>query len=392
MLPLAHLTVVALEQAVAAPYATRHLADLGARVIKIERPDGGDFARHYDAAALGQSAHFVWANRGKQSLALDVKTADGQTILEQLIGRADVFIHNLGPGAVERLGLAAERLRAAYPRLVVCQISGYGAGGPYRNRRAYDMLIQAEAGLLSVTGTADETAKVGIPIADIAAGMYAYSGILAALLARATTGEGALIDISMLEALAEWMGFPLAYALSGSPPPRAGNRHPTIAPYEPFTCADGRSVILAVQNDREWARLCEQVLERPDLVADARFAHNPDRVAHRPTLRVLIADALRRIPHDEALRRLDAARIACAEARTLDDVLDHPQLTMRQRWRAVPSPNGLLPMLIPPGLPDGQEPAMGAIPALGAHTDVILRELGYDDDALGRLRAQRVIG
>jgi itaconate CoA-transferase len=380
LLPLQGVTVVSLEQAVAAPMATRHLADLGARVIKVERPGVGDFARSYDAAVNGMASHFVWLNRSKESLTLDLKHPAAQGILRSLLTKADVFVHNLAPGAVERLGFAAGELRTAHPRLVICQISGYGSSGPSRNKKAYDLLMQAEAGLLSITGTKSTPVKVGISVADIAAGMYAYSGILAALLMRERTGEGTAIEVSMLEALGEWMGFPLYYAAYGSKAlERTGAHHAAIAPYGPFTTADGQVVYLAVQNEREWKRFCDVVLGRPALADDDRFASNSKRVEHREALEQIITEQLERLSGDELVERLDRGGIANAPMNTMRQFLDHPQLAARGRWREVNSPVGPVRALVPPVTIENQEPAMGPIPDIGEHTRPILRELAIDD-------------
>jgi itaconate CoA-transferase len=370
------LTVVALEQAVAVPFATRQLADLGARVIKVERPEGGDFARGYDRTVLGQSSYFVWLNRGKESVALDIKDADDRALLDSLIDGADVFISNLAPGAVERLGLDAERLRSRQPRLIVCSISGYGTAGDYRTKKAYDLLVQCEAGLLSVTGTADEAVKVGISVADIAAGMYAYSGILTALYHRERTGEGASLEVSMLEALGEWMSQPYYFSVYGGDDfRRSGARHASIAPYGPYMTGDGAVVFIGVQNDREWAVLSEHILGRPDLVDDDRFAHNPDRVANDAELTAMIEQALSTRTAAEVIELLDEAGIANARMRSAAEFATHPQLVARDRWRTVETPAGPVQAMLPPvTVTDGEEPLMGAVPALGQHTEAIRAE------------------
>ena len=391
MQPLSGLTVVALEHAIAAPYATRQLADLGARVIKVERPGTGDFARGYDARVRGLSSHFVWVNRGKESLTLDLKHPAAAALLERLIiEQADVVVQNLAPGAAARLGLSYERLAPTRPAIVVCDISGYGASGPYRDKKAYDLLIQAEAGLLSVTGTPAEPCKAGISIADIAAGVQASQPILAALLQRVRTGRGRHIEISMFEALAEWMGFPLYYATDDAEPPaRSGAAHATIYPYGPFPTGDGASVLLGVQNEREWRAFCEVVLRRAALADDARFAGNARRHAAREALHPIIVEAFAGLTADEVVARLDAARIANARVNTLAELWRHPQLAARGRWREVGSPAGPIPALLPPGwageAADG--PRMAPVPALGEHTDAILGELGLDADGIGALRA-----
>ncbi|MBP6776849.1 MAG: CoA transferase [Piscinibacter sp.] len=396
MQPLEGITVVALEHAIAAPFATRQLADLGARVIKIERPGTGDFARAYDDRVRGLSSHFVWTNRAKQSLTLDLKHPDAARVLERLvIDKADVLVQNLAPGAAARLGLGYERLAAMKPGIVVCDISGYGDDaaqpGPYRDRRAYDLLIQAEAGVLSVTGTADEPCKAGAPIADIAAGMYAYTNILAALMQRMRTGKGQRIDVSMFESLAEWMGYPLYYAFDGAPPPpRTGAAHATIYPYGPFPAGDGGTVMLGVQNEREWARFCEVVLRQPALADDLRFAGAAKRSESRDALRTLIVDAFVGLTTEQVLERLGEAQIATARVNTMNEVWRHPQLEARGRWRVVDTPAGPVPALQPPGSGDSEQ-RMGPVPALGEHTDVILRELGFDAREIAALRAAAAI-
>ena len=391
MLPLTGTTVVAVEQAVAAPFATRQLADLGARVIKIERPGAGDFARGYDATVNGMSSHFVWLNRSKQSLTLDLKCPEAVDVLHRLLERADVFIHNLAPGAMTRLGFAAPDVRRAYPRLVVCEVSGYGSSGPYRDKKAYDLLVQSEAGVLSITGTEQEPAKVGISVADISAGMYAFSGVLAALLRREKTGEGAALDVSLFDSLAEWMSYPIYYAYGGAPPPRSGARHAVIAPYGPYTAGDGRVVYLGLQNEREWARFCDKVLGRPEMATDARFSSNPRRVEHREDLDAAITAAFRNLTAEQVIERLEDAQIANARMNTVQEVIDHPQLAARDRWREVDSPAGSVSMLKPPFNFEGADPPMTAIPAVGQHTDVILGELGIDDTTIRQWRAAQII-
>ena len=391
-LPLSGILVVAVEQAIAAPFASRQLADLGARVIKIERPGDGDFARGYDRTVRGLASHFVWANRSKESLTLDLKTPQGRDILRRLLTRADVFLHNLVPGAVERLGFGVDTVRAEHPRLIVCEVSGYGREGPYRSKKAYDLLVQSEAGLLSITGTADAPSKVGISIADIAAAMYAFSGILAALLRRERTGDGAVVDVSLFDSLAEWMGFPAYYAgYGGEPPPRTGARHAAIAPYGPYPSGDGKSVYLGLQNEREWERFCDAVLCQPGLARDPRFASNAARVEHHDELEAIIIAAFAPLTADEALARLDAAQIANARMNTIHEFLDHPQLAARQRWRQVQSEAGPLRALTPPFDIDGVEPAMGPIPAVGEHTDAILAELGVDTATIGEWRRAGIV-
>ncbi len=379
MRPLDGVTVVAVEQAVAAPFASRQLADLGARVIKIERPGVGDFARGYDRTVKGLASHFVWINRSKESLTLDLKAPEGADVLRRLLARADVFLHNLAPGAMTRLGFGSAALRQAHPRLIACELSGYGTSGPYRDKKAYDLLVQSEAGLVSITGTPDTPSKVGVSIADIAAGMYAFSGILAALLRRHQTGEGAALDISMFESLGEWMGYAAYYSgYGGSPLPRTGATHAAIAPYGPYTAGDGKVVYLGLQNEREWARFCDEILGRPDLATDARFGSNADRVANRSAMDAVITAALADLTAEQVTARLESAGIANARMNTVQEFLDHPQLAARDRWREVASPAGPIRALVPPFNLDGDEPRMDPIPALGEHTDAILGELGFD--------------
>jgi len=378
-LPLSGTLVVSLEQAIAAPYATRQLADLGARVIKVERPEGGDFGRDYDRTVRGLSSHFVWANRSKESLVLDLKTAAGGTALRQLAARADVLVSNLRPGAVDRLGLDFAELRRKYPRLITCTISGFGGAGPYRDRRAYDLLVQCEAGLLAVTGTEANPAKVGISVSDIAAASHAFAGILAALYGRERSGTGTHVEISMLDSSVEWMGFPLYYTeYSGAPPPRSGSRHATIAPYGPFRVGDGSIVFLAVQNHREWQRFCNTVLELPGLARDPRFASNSDRAANWEELQEVIESGFAGLDGGAVEARLVAANIATARQRTVAEVLDHPQLRARERWTEVQSPVGALRSLLSPIGIEGTRPRMDRVPALGEHTEAILAELEQD--------------
>ena len=383
-LPLEGITVVSLEQAVAAPFATRQLADMGARVIKVERPGAGDFARSYDALVQGLSSHFVWINRSKESIALNLKQDVARNVLNSLLENADVFVQNLAPGATERLGFGTEVLRERHPGLIVCDVSGYGASGPYRDKKAYDLLVQCEASLVSVTGTQETPSKAGIAVADIAAGMYAYSGILAALFRRERTGEGAAIEVSLFEALAEWMGFPAYYAMYGEKePPRSGASHASIAPYGPFACAGGEVVFLGIQNEREWEKFCEVVLERPELVGVERFSSNSDRLANRDSLDEEIGRIFGHLTADEVIEKLEEAGIANARLRSVREFLDHPQLRARNRWREVDSPAGPLRALLPPGLPADAEPVMAPIPEVGEHTATILSELGYDQGILG---------
>jgi crotonobetainyl-CoA:carnitine CoA-transferase CaiB-like acyl-CoA transferase len=375
--PLDHITVVSLEHAIAAPLCTRHLADLGARVIKVERPGSGDFARDYDRRARGLASHFVWVNRSKESLALDLKQPESLAALKTLIARADVVVQNLAPGATTRMGLDAATLRAQNPRLIVCDISGYGQDGPYRDKKAYDLLIQSEAGYLGITGTHDTPSKSGNSIADIAAGMYAYSNILAAIIQRDKTGEGAHIDVSMLEALTEWMGFPMYYATDNAPPPpRTGASHATIYPYGPFLAGDGVSVMLGLQNEREWVSFCKTVLCMPELATDSHFNNNSLRNQNRTDLESIILSVFATITASEVIQRLDDAAIANARMNNMADLWAHPQLQARKRWTQVDSPAGPLPALLPPGLQSGFEYTMGPIPSVGQHNAAILEELG----------------
>jgi len=391
MLPLAGITVVSLEQAVAAPFATRQLADLGARVIKIERPDVGDFARGYDAAVHGQSSHFVWLNRSKESLTLDLKRAEAKTILGRLLEKADIFLQNLAPGATERLGFATPDLRKKYPRLIICNLSGYGSSGPYRDKKAYDMLIQAETGLISITGTEETPCKVGISAADIACGMYAYSGILTALLVRAKTGEGVSLETSLLDSLGEWMSYAAYYTFSGSAPARTGANHATIAPYGPVMSGDNKVVCLGLQNEREWKRFCEVVLENPQLCADPRFDSNARRVQNRPQLNQVMEEVFRKLTAAEIIARLETAQIANARMNTVQEFMEHPQLKARRRWSTVGSPAGPLPALLPPVTMENVETVMNEVPSLGQHTSAILAELGFDSETIGSWRREKMI-
>ena len=392
MRPLDGITVVALEQVIAGPFATRQLAEMGARVIKIERPGGGDAARAYDRTVKGLSSHFVWTNRSKESLALDVKHPRAGEILEKLLGKADVFLQNLAPGAVDRLGLGAAELRRRFPRLIWCGISGYGPAGPYAEKKAYDLLVQCEAGLLSVTGTPAEPAKAGIPVADIAAGMYAYSSILAALLRRERTGEGASLDITMFEALGEWMGFPAYFtAYGGSAPPRSGAHHATIVPYGPFRAGDGGTVFLSVQNEREFARFCDQVLRNPGLAGDPRFSSSPARQQNRGVMHAEIEKTFSGMSTAEVIERLEEADIANARLNTMQQFWEHPQLVARGRWGKVGSPAGELDALKPPANISDMEPRMGPVPAVGEHSAAILAELGYNGAQIARLREEKAL-
>jgi itaconate CoA-transferase len=392
LLPLEGLLVVSVEQAIAAPFASRQLADLGARVIKIERPGVGDFARAYDHTVRGLASHFVWTNRSKESLTLDLKQPEGVDVLRRLIARADVFVHNLAPGAMSRLGFGSAALREAHPRLVICEISGYGASGPYRDKKAYDLLVQSEAGLVSITGTPETPSKVGISVADIAAGMYAFSSILAALIRRGTTGAGALLDISMFDALAEWMGYAAYYTgYGGAALPRTGARHAAIAPYGPYTAGDGLVVYLGLQNEREWARFCTDVLEQPGLTRDPRFSSNALRVEHHDELESIIVQAFAGRTAQQVVDRLESAQIANARMNTVDQFLAHPQLAARGKWREVDSPAGPLRALLPPFGFDDVEPRMGKIPGLGEHTDRILTELGIDHETIAAWRKTGIV-
>ncbi len=392
MLPLAGITIISLEQAVAAPFATRQLADLGARVIKIERPGVGDFARGYDELVRGLSGYFVWLNRSKESLSLDLKHPQAGEIIHRLLETADIFVQNLAPGAAERLGFGAEALTRRYPRLIVCSLSGYGASGPYRDKRAYDLLVQGEAGLISVTGTPEMPVKVGISAADIAAGMYAYAGMLTALYQRERTGRGTTLEVSLFESLGEWMSYPAYFAAyGGTLPPRTGAEHTSIAPYGPFCAGDGKLVTLGVQNEREWARFCEVVLEQADLAADPRFERNSKRVANREALNAIINEVFSRLTLAEVIARLEQAQIANARINTMQEFWEHPQLAARQRWREVDSPVGPIKALLPPVTLREVEPRMDPIPGVGQHTKVILRSLGYTDEQIQQLRVEGAI-
>ena len=386
--PLDGITVISLEHAVAAPFCTRQLADLGARVIKVERPGSGDFARGYDQRVKGQSSHFTWINRSKESLALDVKQPQAKAALLQLLKTADVLVQNLAPGAAARMGLSYEALKAHNPKLIVCDISGYGADGPYRDKKAYDLLIQSEAGFLSVTGTPETPSKSGISVADIAAGMYAYTNILSALLLRGKTGEGSHIDVSMLEAMGEWMGYPMYYAFDGAPPPpRTGASHASIYPYGPFVAGDGKTVMLGLQNEREWKAFCDTVLQRPEVATDARFDSNAQRNAHRDALQALILQEFSTLSAAQVVERLDQAGIANARVNDMADLWAHPQLAARQRWSDVDSPVGRIPALLPPGVNSAFDYRMDAVPAVGQHNAAILAELGWSAEQIDALQA-----
>jgi itaconate CoA-transferase len=392
MLPLEGITVISLEHAIAAPFATRHLADQGARVIKVERPGTGDFARAYDDRVGGLASHFVWTNRSKESLTLDVKHSLAAPVLQRLLAKADVLVQNLAPGAAARLGLSHAMLQDTFPGLIVCNISGYGADGPDRDRKAYDLLIQSEAGFLSVTGGPDSPAKAGISVADIAAGMYAYSNILTALIQRGRTGKGRVIDVSMLEAMAEWMGYPMYYAYDGAPPPpRAGASHATIFPYGPFPAGDGATIMLGLQNEREWGSFCEKVLLAPELASDPRFANNGLRAANKDLLRGIIEAVFTLLPAEDVIARLEQAGIANARVNDMAALWAHPQLLARNRWRQVETPAGQIPALIPPGWSDKTDPRMGPVPDLGQHSHTILLELGYSQSEIDTLAKEGAI-
>ena len=390
--PLDGITVVSLEHAIAAPFCTRQLADMGARVIKVERPGVGDFARKYDERTRGMASHFVWTNRSKESLTLDLKHEQAAPILEELLGHADVLVQNLAPGAAARMGLSFEALHKKFPKLIVCDISGYGEGGPYETKKAYDLLIQSESGFVSVTGSPDTPSKAGCSIADIAAGSYAYSGILNALLLRGKTGLGSHLDVSMLESMVEWMSFPMYYAFEGAaPPPRAGAAHATIYPYGPFPVGDGSNVMLGLQNEREWRIFCDKVLKQPALADEADFSSNSLRVANRDRLRGLIVGTFSKMTIDQVVQYLEDAGIANARVNEMKDVWAHPQLKARNRWTEVGSPVGALPALIPPATNNQFEARMDPIPGIGEHTRAILKELGVSPETVALLEADKAI-
>ena len=390
--PLDGVTVVSLEHAIAAPLCTRQLADLGARVIKVERPEVGDFARAYDTRVRGEASHFVWTNRSKESITLDLKQPEAVDVLMQLLADADVLVQNLAPGASARMGLSFEALRARYPKLIVCDISGYGADGPYRDKKAYDLLIQSEAGFLSITGTPETPSKSGNSIADIAAGMYAYTNILSALILRGRTGEGSHIDISMLEALGEWMGFPMYYAFEGqTPPARSGASHAAIYPYGPFQAGDGSAIVLGLQNEREWKLFCETVMQDAALATDPRFDSNAHRHENRTELKAIIDACFAKLTTAEVCERLDQAPIANARMNDMEGLWAHPQLAARQRWQTVGSPAGDIPALLPPGKNSAFTYRMDPIPQLGEHTEAILTSLGHSAEAIANLRAKKAI-
>ena len=390
--PLSGITVLTLEHAIAAPFCTRQLADLGARVIKIERPGIGDFARAYDQRTRGLASHFVWTNRSKESLTLDLKQAQALQVLGELIARADVFVQNLAPGAAARMGLSFDALHAKHPRLIVCDISGYGADGPYREKKAYDLLIQSEAAFLSITGTEEVPSKAGNSIADIAAGMYAYSGVLSALLQRQLTGEGSHVEVSMLEALTEWMGFPMYYAYDDQQPPgRNGAAHATIYPYGPFETGDGKVVMLGLQNEREWKVFCDKVLQRPEQATDPLFDTNVHRVENRAALRLSILEVFSQLSAQDVIVRLEEAQIANANVNQVADLWVHPQLHARKRFRTIGSPSGQLQALLPPATSSAFDCRMDAVPALGENNVAILRELGRSEVDIAKLHTEGVI-
>jgi itaconate CoA-transferase len=391
MLPLAGITVVSLEQAVAAPFATRQLADLGARVIKIERPEVGDFARGYDATVRGLSSHFVWLNRSKESLTLDLKRAEARLVLDRLLAKADIFVQNLAPGATERLGFVTHELRKKYPRLIICDLSGYGSSGPYCDKKAYDMLIQAETGLISITGTPETPCKVGISAADIACGMYAYTGILTALLVRSQTGQGVALETSLFDSLGEWMSYAAYYSMGGSAPQRSGANHATIAPYGPVMSGDNKVVYLGLQNEREWKKFCEVVLRNPGLSSDPRFDSNAKRVQNRPQLDQAMQSVFQELTAAQIIARLESAQIANARLNTVEEFVAHPQLKARRRWGTVNSPVGPLPALIPPVTMENVETVMNEVPALGQHSDAVLAELGFDSETIAEWRREKMI-
>lgn len=390
--PLDGVTVVTLEHAIAAPFCTRQLADLGARVIKVERPGSGDFARAYDKRVKGLASHFVWTNRSKESITLDVKHPDAKEVLDKLLEEADVLVQNLAPGAADRLGLSYEALRDKHPQLIVCNISGYGDDGPYRDKKAYDLLIQSESGFLSVTGTPESPSKAGCSIADIAAGMYAYTNILSALIQRQKTNKGCNIDVSMLESMVEWMNYPMYYAYEGAQPPiRAGAAHATIYPYGPFNAGDGKSVMLGLQNEREWASFCAIVLRASELATDERFKSNSDRVANRNELKSIIDHAFSKLTAEQVVELLEEAQIANAHVNDMHDVWNHPQLKARDRWVSVGTSEGAIPALLPPGRTNAFKPRMDAVPGLGQHSASILAELGFSDDRIQKMRQAKAI-
>jgi formyl-CoA transferase len=391
-LPLAGITVVSVEQAVAAPFATRQLADLGARIIKIERPGAGDFARRYDESVRGLSSYFVWLNRSKESMTLDIKKPAGRAVLDELLGGADVFVQNLAPGAARRLGLGADALSERYPRLIVCGISGYGSDGPWAERKAYDLLVQCETGLVSLTGTPETMARCGVSVADIAGGMYAYTGILTALYERAVSGTARAVEVSLFDSLSEWMGSPAYYTrYGGSQPERVGVAHATVAPYGAYDTANGDRLLLSIQNEREWTMFCEVFLGDPDIASDERFAHNSARVANRTALDVVIGRRCAELDTEAALALLNTANVASARLNTVAQYLDHPVLSERNRWRTVDTPAGTIQALLPPAMLRGVEQRMGAVPAIGEHTTAILVDLGRGKKEIEKLRATGIV-
>jgi itaconate CoA-transferase len=392
MQPLKGITVVSLEQAVSAPFCTRQLADYGARVIKIERPGEGDFARRYDRAVNGLSSYFLWLNRSKESVTLDLVQPAARGALDTLLSHADVLVQNLGPGAAARLGLDWAALSPRFPRMIVVDISGYGDAGPMASRKAYDLLVQAESGLLSVTGSEDTPSRCGVSIADIAAGMYAYSGTLMALLHRGRTGHGTRVGVSMLDALSEWMSQPYYFGhYGGAAPPRTGASHPTIAPYGPHRAGDGRDVLFGIQNDREWTRFCAEVLDAPELARDDRFADNPRRVANRAALTRIIERVFAMFTAEEVVQRLDAAAVANGRVNDVHGLASHEQFRARERWRTIGTSAGPIDALLPPADLDGIMPVMGNVPDVGEHTDAVLAELGYDRATTDAMRASGAI-
>lgn len=390
--PLAGIRVLALEQAVAGPLCTRHLADLGADVIKVERRDGGDFARRYDTTVNGMSSYFVWLNRGKRSLSLDLKHPAAAELLHRLIAKSDVLVQNYAPGAIDRLGLAPATLRERYPSLIVCSISGYGSGGPYEFRKAFDLLLQGETGVIATTGTGDDLAKVGISVGDIGSGVYGAMSVLAALYERHITGQGRLVETSLFDALSEWMGYPYYYTLyGGTPPARAGVRHATVVPYGSYKCGDGNAVLLAVQTEAQWTNFCRIVCEHPEWERDPRFATASDRRINRDVLESMIEQSFEPHTREEITRRIEAADIPFGDVNDISQFLEHPQLTARDRWREINSPAGPLRAILPPMNLEGVELQMGAIPEVGQHTDEVLREIGYGEAEIAELRAGQAV-